>query len=126
MRIREIWRLRDFEIDYKFPDEKSRWLFSSRVSLMLVFDAGALALFEKEQHKFIILAVRHLSQGTSIPNKYKRKVIKTVCFFDEAIFDSMMAIGVLLIFFHYFDSNLLAVVTKPCWGNNAAPRGSVD
>ena len=126
MRIRKIWRPRDFEIDYKFPDEKSRWLFSSLVSLMLVFGAGALALFEKEQHKFIILAVRHLSQGTSIPNKYKRKEIKTVCFFDEAIFDSMMAIGVLLIFFHYFDINLLAVVTKPCWGNNAAPRGSVD
>ena len=95
MRIRKIWRPRDFEIDYKFPDEKSCWLFSSLVSLMLVFGAGALALFEKEQHKFIILAVRHLSQGTSIPNKYKRKVIKTVCFFDEAVFDSKMAIGFL-------------------------------
>ena len=71
-------RILGFEINHTFPDEKSRWPFSSLVSLMLVFGAGALALFEKEQHKFIILAVRHPSQGTSISNKYKRKVIITV------------------------------------------------
>ena len=94
-------RILGFEINHTFPDEKSRWPFSSLVSLMLVLSAGALALFEKEQHKFIILAVRHPSQGTSIPNKYKRKVITIIIFFDVAVFDSRMAIRFLLIFFHY-------------------------